>query len=128
MQITANVESGPCRGKSVTFSTELGTDLATACTIVGGDGVFAGYIKSAVIAAQATARRALEAGHSIETIQTFFQTWKPGVRTRTGVNPDEIRKSNRLDLRNKKGHFDVQFANGELTLEEYLAALDKLLN
>tara|TARA_R100000808_G_C2149869_1_gene158416 strand:+ start:1454 stop:1795 length:342 start_codon:yes stop_codon:yes gene_type:complete len=72
---------------TATVDYDFGDDVNAAVELFGADVVFAGFVKSATITAQANMRRHLEAGASDEDIQAKMADWKPGVVTRRTKDP-----------------------------------------
>ena len=72
---------------SATISYNFGEGVDEAVELFGADVVFAGFVKSATITAQANMRRHLEAGASEEDIQAKMGDWKPGVVARRTKDP-----------------------------------------
>ena len=58
---------------------DFGGDLATAQTLFTPETIYANFVRSAVITAQAAIRRMLEDGKSQEEITAKMASWKPGV-------------------------------------------------
>lgn len=74
----------PKLNKEMTFLYDFGNDMKDAVAKFGEEQVFNGFVRSAVIAFQGSARSLMEAGKSRGEIEVAMKDWKPGIaRQRT---------------------------------------------
>jgi hypothetical protein len=69
----------------ITF--DFGGNLDGAVALFGKEVIYANFVRSSVITAQAAMRRFLEDGKSAEEIVAKMSTWKPGVPMERVVDP-----------------------------------------
>ena len=73
--------------KQATFVFDFGGNVDEAIKLFGADVVYANFVRSAVITAQAAMRRYLEDGLNNDEIVAKMQAWKPGVQMERVVDP-----------------------------------------
>jgi hypothetical protein len=73
--------------RAATILYDFGGDLDSAVEKFGKDTVYANFVRSSVITAQAAMRRYLEDGKSEEEIADKMANWKPGVPMERAVDP-----------------------------------------
>lgn len=72
--------------KKATITYDFGGSVEAAIEKFGSNVVYANFVRSAVITAQAGMRRMLVAGKSQEEIATKMADWKPGVPMEKSVD------------------------------------------
>jgi hypothetical protein len=65
--------------KEATIAFDFGGTCEEAVAQFGAEVVYANFVRSSVITAQAAIRRLLETGKSADEIAEKMQSWKPGV-------------------------------------------------
>ena len=73
--------------REVTAMVDFGDNLDDAVAKFGAEVVFSGFQAQAKIRAQAIMRDMLTEGKTDEEIQTFMNTWKPGVTRERSFDP-----------------------------------------
>lgn len=66
---------------------DFGGSVEAAVEKFGADVVYSGFVRSAVITAQAVMRRLLEDGEDQASVETKMEAWKPGVSIERTVDP-----------------------------------------
>jgi hypothetical protein len=74
----------------VTFEYNLSEKLTEAVEMYGEDNVHEMFLRALVIAAQANARKLMSINMLPDKIQETMDTWKPGIKIRTGVSTKNI--------------------------------------
>jgi hypothetical protein len=64
--------------KDAVVAFDFGGDLDAAVELFGKDVIYANFVRSAVITAQAAIRRMLEDGKNQEEVTAKMASWKPG--------------------------------------------------
>jgi hypothetical protein len=73
--------------KEAVIAYDFGGDLDGAVVLFGAEVVYANFVRSSVITAQAAMRRFLEDGKAADEIVAKMSTWKPGVPMERVVDP-----------------------------------------
>ena len=73
--------------REVAALVDFGENLQDATAKFGEEVVFSGFVAQAKIRAQAIMRDMLTEGKTDEEIQTFMNTWKPGISRERTVDP-----------------------------------------
>ncbi len=85
-EITATKKIGDVE-KSAAIAFDFGGTAAEAIEKFGAEVVYANFVRSAVITAQAAIRRMLEAGSTQDQITEKMKSWAPGVPLERVIDP-----------------------------------------